>query len=171
MGRKKTLATAEVGARAQAELDHHQDARLHVRLLAVVQACQWPLAQVAAFIGVAPDSIRRWVKRFAQEGVAGLKDRPRGHNPSKLLPEHVEQIRVWLNGAEDAEGTATHWTIALLQAEILRRWSIQMSSSSLQRHVWRLGFRLKVPRPAHTKADPAAQAAFKKKRPPRSLNS
>lgn len=164
MGRSKTLATPEVGERASAELARAADAALHVRLLAVAKACTLPLREVAVFLGVAPDTVRRWVKRFAEEGRAGLRDKPRGHNPSKLSPRQLDRVAAWLETGRDEDGAFVHWTIPLLREEIARRFGVRLGLTPLRGHVRRLGFKLKVPRPAHAQADPAAREAFKKKR-------
>ena len=171
MGRKKKFASPELQVRAQADLKGLKDARLHLKLLAVERACVLPTKDVAKVFDVAPDSVRRWVMGFAARGLEGLRDRPKGHNPSKLKEKHLKEIAGWLREQKDAEGAFVHWTIPLLQAAIERRWGVRISRTPLQGYVKRLKFHLKAPRPAHTKADPAAQAEFKNKRPKRSLNS
>jgi len=120
------------------------------------------MSLVADIMGVHPTTVWRWSKRFKEDGVDGLRDRPKGHNPSKLGTEHRRIIFEWLNKSENAEGDCVHWTIPLLKEEVQRVFGIGMGKTPLWLMVRKLGFRQKVPRPRHTKADREEQEVFKK---------
>ena len=74
----------------------HRDARLtvHGRLL-IVQRHRggWKQAYIAAAMGISRKCVSTWIKRRAEEGVAGLQDRSsRPHrSPARTGPE-VEQL-------------------------------------------------------------------------------
>jgi transposase len=48
--------------------------------------------EIAAARGVDPETVRRWLKRFNAEGLAGLEDRPRSGCPPTYSPEEVAEI-------------------------------------------------------------------------------
>ena len=83
-------------------MDIHKNARLtpHSRaelVRRVIGEGQSPSAVAEAF-GVCQRTVRKWVKRFDQEGLEGLKDRSsrphRLHNPTPLaLVTRIEQLR------------------------------------------------------------------------------
>jgi transposase len=47
---------------------------------------------VARGLGLGPDVVRQWIKRFNAEGLAGLEDRPRGGRPPTYTAEQVGQV-------------------------------------------------------------------------------
>jgi hypothetical protein len=50
-----------------------------------------------------------------------------------------------------------------LQAEVARRWSIEVHESTIGRWLGALGLTRLQPRPVHPKKDPEAEADFKKR--------
>jgi transposase len=48
--------------------------------------------EIALARGVAPETVRRWLKRFNAHGLAGLEDRPRRGRPPTYPPEQVAEI-------------------------------------------------------------------------------
>jgi len=162
MGRPKKIIDSELATIAALELAGLTDKELYLRLLAVVKAYEFPIGEVADFLGVARDSVCRWIRRFRALGTEGLRDRPKGHNPSKLDQEQLARIAMWMENGMDDEGCFVHWTISRLQLEVEKRLDVKIGATPLRGHVKRLGFKLKVPRPAHAKAKPEEQAGFKK---------
>ena len=65
----------------------------HRAVLAVVRHGQRP-EDVASHFKVHPDTIRRWVRRFLDEGLAGLADRSRAprSSPGRIAPELEDLI-------------------------------------------------------------------------------
>jgi transposase len=49
---------------------------------------------VARRLGLGADVVRKWVRRFNDEGVPGLADRPRSGRPVTYSPEQVAQVLV-----------------------------------------------------------------------------
>jgi len=163
MGRGKRIIDERLAAQACAQLEGLKNPQLSVRLLAVARSWEMEIGEVAAFLGVARDTVSRWIKRYRAHGLAGLYDKPKGHYPAKLTEDHLKRIALWLETGKDEAGNFVHWTRPQLRAEIERCFGVSLGVTAVGRYIETLGFRLKVPRPAHTKADPAAQASFKKK--------
>jgi transposase len=127
----------------------------------------WLLAQglasahVAAVTGYTVNWIRAMARRYNQQGPAGLEDH-RHHNPGAvglLSPAQRQALSVALEQPSPDGGI---WTgpkaAAWMAATLGRRVHPQRGWEVLRR----LGWAPKVPRPRHAKADPSAQAAFKK---------
>jgi transposase len=148
--------------KAEEELKKIQNHNVCMRLQAIASCAKHPVNTVASIFGTSRQTLWRWIKRFKQKGADGLYDLPKGHNPAKLDEEHREQITQWLREAKDNQGNPVHWTLAKLAKVINDEFDIQISTTPLWRLVRKLGFKQKVPRPVHVKADPQAQEAFKK---------
>ncbi len=68
--------------------------------------------KTAERIGVSSMSVFRWRKRFAAEGIAGLKDRPRSGQPRKMTPAKAKEILRLTT--ERIPKEATHWSLRLM---------------------------------------------------------
>ena len=149
--------------KAKEEIKSFSGCIIGLRLQAVVSSADHPIGLVGSILGVSRQKVWRWIKRFKEHGVKGLYDQPRGHNPAKLKQEHLIRIRHWLEEGLDCHEEKVHWTLAKLAAEVKGEWGIEISQTSLWWAIRKMGFRQKVPRPSHAKADKQAQEAFKKK--------
>jgi transposase len=118
-------------------------------------------AHVAAVTGYTLNGVRTIAQRYHQHGPGGLEDR-RHRNPGRMgllsaspraalaaaLPQPPPDGGVWTGPK------AAAWMAIRLGPRVhpQRGWAM----------LRRLGWTSKVPRPRHVKADPTAQAAFKK---------
>src|SRR5215470_6209857 len=75
----------EIRRSEEARYDH----RLHGILL-VAQGMTSP--EVAKLLGDAPRTVQYWVKRFEQDGLAGLVDKERPGRPTFLSEPQLEEI-------------------------------------------------------------------------------
>jgi transposase-like protein len=68
--------------------------RFNYRLRMVEHACQQGISSAAREYKTTRVTVRKWVRRYRQEGLGGLKDRKRtpGHIPHKLKPEEEGRI-------------------------------------------------------------------------------
>ena len=81
-------------------MDIHKNARLtplgRERMVSQICRGQTPKA-VSEAVGACPRTVRKWVKRFEQEGLTSLQDR--SSRPHRLLrptqPEVIERIRAF----------------------------------------------------------------------------
>jgi transposase len=51
-----------------------------------------PNSRIATQLGITVDTVRTWRGRFAEQGLAGLADRPRSGRPSRFNPVQVAQV-------------------------------------------------------------------------------
>lgn len=71
--------------------------------------------QVAAEVGVWPQTVGKWRRRFVAKRLEGLADEPRPGAPRKITDEQVERVVVATLVRTPAE--ATHWSRASMAAE------------------------------------------------------
>ncbi len=162
MSRHQEVVDAELAEQARRELSKRSDARIGRRLQAIASCETHRLQTVAEVFGVDRRTVWQWAKRFKAEGIAGLENRPgRGRRP-RLAADQQVQVEQWLEGGCTAAGEPVHWTLARLQTEFEREFGVKMSLTAIWKRVRKMGFRQKVPRPRHRRADPEAAEAFKK---------
>lgn len=70
---------------------------------------------VAAEVGVWPQTVGKWRRRFVDAGLDGLVDEPRPGGPRKITDEQVEAVVV--STLERTPADATHWSRASMAAE------------------------------------------------------
>ena len=82
------------------------------------------------------NTIRRWIKQFNDEGLAGLEYKHTGGKRRKLTAE-IEQELLRLADSPNPEGR--RWTLRLLSEELRRRYGIKSSESQVWQSLKRLG--------------------------------
>jgi transposase len=70
---------------------------------------------VAAQLGIWPQTVTKWRRRFLDRRLAGLVDEPRPGAPRRISDERVEEVIVKTLEATPAD--ATHWSRASMAAE------------------------------------------------------
>ena len=136
------------------------DHRLHGVLL-VAQGLTCP--EVAGLLGDAPRSVQYWVRRFEEEGLAGLQEGERSGRPNRLSPRQLAEVDAVLRKSPRAVGMGGNlWDGKTLAAWIERQHGTVLGVRQCQRLFRRLGFRLRKPRPMVAQADPERQKAHKK---------
>jgi transposase len=71
--------------------------------------------QVAAELGIWPQTVGKWRRRFIERRLEGLVDEPRPGAPRKITDEQIEQVVVAT--LERAPADATHWSRTSMAAE------------------------------------------------------
>ena len=136
------------------------DHRLHGVLL-VAQGMTCP--EVARLLGDAPRSVQYWLKRFEQDGLAGLSEQERPGRPSSLNERQLAVIGRALRQAPVAHGLSGNlWDGKTLSTFIEERYGISLGVRQCQRVFRQLGFRLRKPRPTIALADAELQKRHKK---------
>jgi len=119
--------------------------------------------RAAKLAGMTRQTLRDWVHRYNENGIEGLKDRPKGHAKRALTPEQEKELEALV--FQGPKGSLVRWRCLDLQGEIKKRFKVHYHERSVGKILRRLGFvRLSV-RPIHPEGDKEAQEAFKKSLP------
>jgi len=71
---------------------------------------------IAKELGVVPDTVRLWIRRFNADGVEGLRDRPRSGHPRTYTPEQVSAvIAAALSQPQELGQPFASWTLDRLE--------------------------------------------------------
>jgi transposase len=147
---------------------HVAEAAVARRLLALALVLEGhSRAEAARTCGMDRQTLRDWVMRYNEQGIAGLSDRPHGGGAApKLSVEEKTQLAAWVRQApEIAEDGVVRWRLRDLRDQIMARFFVPMHERSVGRILKTLRFSHISVRPRHPKADAAAQEAHKKTSP------
>jgi transposase len=162
MARPKVSVDPKTVAKAKEELEKIKDSKLSIQLKAIIATAEHPVEHVADILKVSARSIFRWITKFKEGSVEGLRDRPKGHMRSKLAEDHKKEIEQWIVSSKNVKGETVHWTLQKLKKELEKEFGVDIGTTPLWKHLKKMGLVLKKPRPVHAKADINAQEAFKK---------
>jgi transposase len=133
-------------ARSQAA-PHRQVVRARIVLDA---AAGLPNALIARRVGVAPNTVRKWRKRFCIHGYAGLRDRPRPGRPRVFAAVVTAEVTAIACELPATRGVPlSRWSLAELRTEVLasglltavstatvRRWLAEDAIKPWQHRSW-----------------------------------
>lgn len=142
-----------------------RDAKVARRLLAIALILGGASrAEAAQSCGMDRQTLRDWVHRYNEEGVAGLADRPHGGGAAAKLTEvETAALARWVReGPDPAEDGVVRWRLCDLRQRLLDRFFVLLDESSIGRILKTLSFSHVSVRPRHPEADAAAQEAHKK---------
>jgi transposase len=140
------------------------DARVSRRLLALANALSgMSRAEAARSAGMDRQTLRDWVIRYNEDGVAGLADHASSGRPPMLtLDEQAELLAIVMAGPDPEKDGFCAFTRDDLVAIAEKKFGKSMHPASMGRLLRRLGLSRQKARPTHPMKDPAAAAAFKK---------
>ena len=130
--RLSVVEEAVLRARARAGRGEHRDVvRARIVLAAAAGGAN---AVIAARLGLRVDTVGTWRRRFAAEGLAGLRDRPRSGRPRRFTPVQVAEVKALACAlpAED-EVALSRWSSSELAAEATARGLVEAISPATVR--------------------------------------
>jgi transposase len=138
--------------------------RIARRLLAIANALGgMSRAEAAKSAGMDRQTLRDWVIRYNEHGVAGLADNWKGGRPPLLtMDEQAELLAVVMAGPDPEKDGFCAFTRDDLVTVAKKRFGKAMHPTSMGKLLKRLGLSRQKARPSHPLKDPAAAAAFKK---------
>ena len=121
--------------------------------------------EAATLCGMDRQTLRDWVHRYNDLGLAGLSSRiPTGPKP-RLTPEQEAEVAAMVRaGPSVAEHGVVRWRRMDLSRVIETRFGVRLAERSVGDMLRRLGFRRLTARPRHIRHDADAQEAHKKLR-------
>ena len=72
--------------------------------------------EIAALVGLSAHKVGKWRRRFAEEGIAGLADRPRAGGPRRY--GHDARLRVFQTACSPPPEGETQWTVRSIAAVV-----------------------------------------------------
>jgi transposase len=150
------------------EASRSRDASAARRMLALALVLEGKSrTEAAQAAGMDRQTLRDWVHRYNDEGLAGLSDRHGGGRRPLLSSEQEAELAQWVGqGPSLAEHGVVRWRRADLARAIAARFGIVLAERSMSDVLRRLGFRRLVARPRHPGHNAAAQASFRATSPP-----
>lgn len=118
-----------------------------------------PHQDIATDLGITPRTVQRWLNRYLDSGLAGLRPRKAKGAGAKVPPEMAEEVRRWVIQGPARQGLdRANWTHAELAEHLFRTQGIRASRSAMQRFCRKLGIRVYRPTYRFLRGDPEKQA-------------
>jgi len=119
------------------------------------------LSEAARMIKVAPRTVIVWVSKFRKFGIDGLMEKPGRGNKPLFAREKYEEFRHSVEQLQRSRpgGRITGKDVSKM---LERQYQLRLSKSSVYNLLKRSGLVWIIGRSQHPKANPSAQAAFKK---------
>lgn len=134
------------------------------RLLALALVLEGLSRDAAATqTGMDRQTLRDWVHRYNDFGIAGLKSRRSpGRTRSLTSGQTAELLALVVKGPDPETDKVVRWRCVDLRDEVERRFAVKVHENTIG--IWLRDMKLTrlQPRPFHPKKDFAAQEAFKK---------
>ena len=124
-------------------------------------ACQrvgdgWSQRQVAAFLGVHPVTVAKWMARHRADADAGLAAKPAPGRPPFLTPEQEATVLGWLADPPTAHGFRTDlWTARRVAELIADRLGVRFHPHDLREWLTRRDYSPQKPARRARQQDPA----------------
>jgi transposase len=123
-------------------------------------------SEAAELCGMDRQTLRDWVHRYNELGLAGLSNRVAPGAKPRLSPEQEAEVaRLVREGPTLSEHGVVRWRRMDLSRVIQTRFGVRLAERSVGALLRRLGFRRLSARPRHPGHDAAAQEAHKKTSP------
>jgi transposase len=121
-------------------------------------------AAIAAALGCTPRAVQKWTRRYNDGGADALADRPgRGGKP-RLDPAEHDRLRERIEAGPTPEDGVCAFHNPDIRRILAAESGVELGEQAVDGLLHRLDLSSLMPRPIHRKADPEAQAAFKKAR-------
>jgi transposase len=123
--------------------------------------------EAAHLAGMDRQTLRDWVHRYNEQGLAGLYDLRGGDKPRRLSAAQETEFADLVEAGPDLvrDGVA-RWRLEDLSGLISARYGVSYHIGTVSKLLHRLGLRRLSVRPHHPKRDLDEQSAFKKTSPP-----
>jgi transposase len=153
------------GLRRAASQSRDADAARRMLALALVLDGR-SRSEAAELCGMDRQTLRDWVHRYNELGLAGLSNRvPPGAKPRLSPDQETEVARLVRDGPTLSEHGVVRWRRIDLSRVIASRFGVHLAERSVGALLRRLGFRRLSARPRHPGHDAAAQETHKKTLP------
>lgn len=116
--------------------------------------------------GMDRQTLRDWVHRYNDQGVAGLCSIRGGGRTGFLTAAQMAELKaLTIKGPNPETDKVVRWRCVDLCEVVARRFSVTVSERTMGKWLRKMALTRLQPRPFHPQGDPEAQAAFKKTSP------
>ncbi len=139
--------------------------RLHTRAQMVLLAAEQHMvaAEIAKIVRTDEQTVRRWLKRYQAEGVAGLSDAPHPGTRPIVTPEYKAQLVLVARQRPRSLGQPySLWTCPRLADYMAEQTGIRVSGETVRRYL--VANDIVLSRPQHMITSPDPEYAVKKRR-------
>jgi transposase len=139
-----------------------QNGRMRRRLMALSHIKNGAnRTQTAKYLQVSRRMVNEWVKRFNEEGLDGLKEKPRSGRPHVLSTEQLKKLKAYVvPHAIKPDGGRLKGTLVITYVE--QEFGVSFSLTNIYRLLHRLDFSWIASRSRYQKQSQDAQDEFKK---------
>jgi transposase len=116
--------------------------------------------QIADKVGCSRRTVQQWVYRYRDEGLEGLRERPRPGQPKKLASASEADFRRRLEAGPTADDGVCTLRGRDIQRILAEEFGAQYSLPGVYDLLHRLGYSCLKPRPQHRKNDPEAMVGW-----------
>lgn len=117
--------------------------------------------QIAKFLKVSRTSVNKWVQTFLEEGLAGLKEKPRTGRPAFLTKKQKEQLSKYIKSQAERD-TGGRLTGNDIHQYIVKQFGKTYHPDSIYYLLNQMGFSWITSRSKHPKQSQQVQEDFKK---------
>ena len=161
MGRRATKPNAENCSEAELKIAARAAPTQggYARMMAIrALILGTPQSQAAELFGVSGRTLSNWVRRFNEQGIDGLLDRPGSGRPRKIPQDRSSELRGLVAHPESVG--ETHWTARKFHGYLSQALQVEVGYSTVVRWLHEQDFRLKVPRSWPQGQDESLRQAF-----------
>ncbi len=145
----RALQLPNLGPEALKSLDQlyrtTRDPRLRTRVHIVLLAAEKSLLadEIAEIVRTDGQTVRRWLKRYQQEGIAGLSDAPRPGGPRKVTDTYLETLlKVAQQPPDEAGLPYPAWTAERLTEYMTAQTDVKVHPETVRLHLKAAGIDL-----------------------------
>lgn len=146
-----------------------RDLRLRTRAHIVLLAAEKSLLadEIAEIVRTDGQTVRRWLKRYQEEGLAGLSDAPRPGGPRKVTDSYLEiLLKVARRPPSEAGLPHIQWTAERLTEYMTAQTDIKVHPETVRLHLKAAGIDLN-PSPKNTPTNKNASRIRARRRTPK----
>jgi transposase len=139
--------------------------RLRTRAQMVLLALEQQLCApaIAQIVRIDEETVRRWLKRYRAEGLAGLADVPHGHAPAKVTAAYQDRLVQSVRQRPRSLGQPySLWTLQRLADYLAEQTGIRVGIETVRLHLKVAG--IVMSRPQHKISSPDPEYQVKKRR-------
>lgn len=142
-----------------------KDVRVRTRAQIILLAAEHEMSApaIAQIVRENDQTVRNWFKRYAAEGLEGLKDAPRPGSPRKVTPAYVAQLVEVVRLRPRSLGLPySIWTLARLADYMAEQTGIRVEAETVRVHLQEA--EIVLSRPQHKISSPDPEYQVKKRR-------